>query len=125
MEHAMIRSYIFFIFLTAFFMNAPTHADSASRGALWGGIGGAALGGSVGGPTGAVLGGLGGAALGGSIGASRDRQRYEYVDQYGRPVQIRRVVRRPAPARRVITRQVITQPAPVTAKPKEEVIYIN
>ncbi len=117
-------NYIFFIFLAAFLMNVQTHADSASRGALWGGLGGAAVGGSVGGPTGAILGGLGGAAVGSSIGASRDRQRYEYVDQYGRPVQVRRVYRRPV--RRVVTRQVVTQPAPKsTVKPKDEVIYIN
>lgn len=121
-----MKYYIFLIFLTAFFMNTQTHADSTSRGAFWGGVTGAAIGGSAGGPTGAVLGGLGGAALGGSIGASRDRQRYEYVDQYGRPVQVRRVYRRPVPARRVVTRQVVTQPAPkVTVKSKDEVIYVN
>lgn len=102
------------------------YANSASRGAFWGGITGAAIGGAYGGPAGAAFGGIGGAALGGAIGSSRDRQRYEYVDQYGRPVQVRRVYRRPVPARHVVTRQVITQPTPkTTAKPKEEVIYIN
>lgn len=107
-------------------ISSCAYADSTSRGALWGGLGGAAVGGSVGGPTGAILGGLGGAAVGGSIGASRDRQRYEYVDQYGRPVQVRRVYRRPVPVRRVVTRQVVPQPAPKsTVKPKDEVIYIN
>jgi uncharacterized protein YcfJ len=108
------------LILTAHAVNG----NSSSRGAFWGGVTGAAIGGSAGGPTGAILGGLGGAAVGGSIGASRDRQRYEYVDQYGRPVHVRRVYRRPV--RRVVTRQVITQPAPkAMVKPKDEVIYVN
>lgn len=77
------------------------NASSTSRGALWGGLTGAAIGGSAGGSRGAVIGGLSGAAIGSSIGASRDRQRrYEYIDQWGRPVRVRRVQRRPI--RRVV-----------------------
>ena len=115
---------LFSALLVILSISSLAHADSSSRGALWGGIGGAAVGGSFGGPTGAILGGLGGAAVGSSIGASRDRQRYQYVDQYGNPVQIRRVYRRPV--RRVVTRQVVTQPVQkVNVTPKEEVIYIN
>ena len=115
---------LFAALLVILSISSLAHADSSSRGALWGGIGGAAVGGSVGGPTGAILGGLGGAAVGSSIGASRNRHHYEYVDQYGRPVEVRRVYRRPV--RRVVTRRVITQPVQkVIVTPREEVIYIN
>ena len=88
----------------------------AQRGAFFGGLTGAAVGGAAGGRTGAIIGGIGGAALGSSMDR-RDRYYYDdydygyyhrprYVRSYNRPVRYTRTYRQPVvyqqPAQRVI-----------------------
>lgn len=54
--------------------------NGSGRGAFFGGLTGAAIGGAAGGGKGAFYGGLAGAAVGSAIGSSRDR--YYYDDSY-------------------------------------------
>lgn len=120
-----MKKLLFYILLTSACFG--TLDIFAQRGAFFGGLTGAAIGGAAGGRTGAIIGGIGGAALGSSIESSR-RNRYYYddyddYDYYYQPRYVRSYSRRPVRYTRTYRQPVVyQQPAQRVIVEDEEVV---